>query len=192
MFLSQRRKEHHEQDIRTSQGFAELYETHLDFVYSLSYYYLKDKSESEDITSKIFVSLWERREELYQDTWERDSWKRYLARAVKLSVLKHIRNKKRAEAYLLTTAKASEVDHSTQDQLSFGELKGQVQLLVEELPPKCKQVFQLSREKGLSNKEIAQYLSITDHAVKKHIAKALSYLRERLTDYTIPKRATGT
>ncbi|MEM6831026.1 MAG: sigma-70 family RNA polymerase sigma factor [Bacteroidota bacterium] len=96
------------------------------------------------------------------------------------------------ETYLSTTTQDSYIDRSTEDELSLSELKDQVQLLVDELPPKCKQVFQLSREKGLSNKEIAQYLSITRYAVKNHIARALSYLRERLTDYTIPKRATGT
>ncbi|MEM0942290.1 MAG: sigma factor-like helix-turn-helix DNA-binding protein [Bacteroidota bacterium] len=63
--------------------------------------------------------------------------------------------------------------------------------LINQLPPKCEEVFRMSREKGLTNKEIASAVSILDHAVKKHIAKALNYLREQLKDYQIPKRATG-
>ena len=180
-------------DIRTESGFSTLYENYVEYVYSVCHRYLGDEHLSEDITSKIFISLWERREVLHQETWKADSWRRYLAKAAKYKVYDYLRSQEQLDSYL--SEKARELhpaENTIEKELYFGELTEHVRLYVNQLPPRCKQVFQLSREKGLANKEIAHRLSISDNAVKKHIAKALSYLRENLTDYPVPKRSTGT
>ena len=53
---------------------------------------------------------------------------------------------------------------------------------IEKLPPKCRQIFSLSKKEGLSNIEIAEYLNITPKAVEKQITKAFNVLRNRLKD----------
>src|SRR5690606_38486000 len=53
---------------------------------------------------------------------------------------------------------------------------------IENLPPKCKQVFLLSKTEGLTNMEIAQYLNITTKSVEGHITKAFTTLRKVLDD----------
>jgi len=53
---------------------------------------------------------------------------------------------------------------------------------IQNLPPKCKEVFLLSREEGLTNIEIASYLNISVKSVEAHIHKGFSILRERLGD----------
>mgnify|MGYP001794912981 FL=1 len=80
--------------------------------------------------------------------------------------------------------------NSTLDEISYNELNKRVTLLVEQLPPKCKEVYQLSRGRGLNNKEIALQLAISHNTVKTHLAKALGHLREYLPEYDIPKRFT--
>ncbi|MEM0942254.1 MAG: RNA polymerase sigma-70 factor [Bacteroidota bacterium] len=190
MFLSKRKRK--QLDIRTEDGFTDLYKNHVDFVFLLCYRYLRDKSLSEDITSKIFASLWERRNELYEDSWQADSWKRYLTKAVKHKLYDHVRSQERVKNFESEAARTFQTsDNTTEKELFFGELAGQVNDIVTQLPPKCRQVFLLSRKQGLTNKEIAKNLAISDHAVKKHIAKALNYLRDNLSGYSVPKRATG-
>ena len=179
-------------DIRTKAGFTILYRTYVKFVFRTCYRYLGDVAASENITSEIFTSVWERREALHQDTWQVDSWERYLSKATKHKVYNHLRIKKQFEAYLSKALQDAPVfNRATEEDYHFGELANQFNSLVDQLPPKCQHVFRLSREKGLSNKAIAHHLSISDNAVKKHIAKALNHLRENLADYQPPKRTTG-
>jgi RNA polymerase sigma-70 factor (ECF subfamily) len=51
---------------------------------------------------------------------------------------------------------------------------------VNELPPRCREVFLLSRFDGLSNGEIAQRLGISRNMVEKHVIKAMVHCRRRL------------
>ncbi len=67
------------------------------------------------------------------------------------------------------------------------ELQKKVIDLIDELPPQCRNVFKMSREKGYTNKEIATELQISVRAVEFHITKALAFLRQHLEDeYTLP------
>lgn len=49
---------------------------------------------------------------------------------------------------------------------------------VAKLPPKCKQVFLLSKKEGLSNVEIADYLNLSLKTVEGHITKAYRLIKE--------------
>ncbi|MEM6845130.1 MAG: RNA polymerase sigma-70 factor [Bacteroidota bacterium] len=178
-------------DIQTKAGFTILYKTYVKFVFRTCYRYLGDVAASENITAEIFTSVWERRKTLHQDAWQVDSWERYLSQAAKHKIFNHIRIKKQSDAYVTKVLQDAPIfNHATEEDYQFEELANQIDTLVDQLPPKCQYVFRLSREKGLSNKEIAQHLSISDNAVKKHIAKALSHLRENLADYQLLKRTT--
>ncbi|HAT75662.1 MAG TPA: RNA polymerase sigma-70 factor, partial [Flavobacterium sp.] len=49
-------------------------------------------------------------------------------------------------------------------------------------PPKCKQTFILSRQDGLTNIEIAEFLNVSIKSVEAHITKAFSILRKTVGD----------
>jgi RNA polymerase sigma-70 factor (ECF subfamily) len=51
---------------------------------------------------------------------------------------------------------------------------------IDELPPKCRVVFLLSREHGLTMKEIAARLGISEKTVEKHILRAMTQCRQAL------------
>ena len=196
MFISKRKAQPIQFDVSTSAGFTVIYKSYLKYVYSICYRYLQDQIESEDITSKIFSSIWERRHTLDQESLQSEgAWKAYLAKAAKLKIYDHLRDQKRAEQHAAEAVRKQQmfddITYFTDNTLSHNELKERICVLVNQLPPKCREVFRMSREKGLTNKEIAVVLSISDHAVKKHIAKALNFLRDKLKDYQIPKRAIG-
>ncbi len=50
-------------------------------------------------------------------------------------------------------------------------------------PPRCREIFTLSRFKGISNKEIAESLKISKRTVELQISNALKALKKALSDY---------
>ena len=180
-------------DIRTRAGYTRLYETYAGFVFNICLDYLDDEVLSENLTADIFVSIWDRRELLYQSSIQRKmEWKYYLSRAAKNKAIDHIRSTVQAKKYNLSFLRDFPLYESTTDsQIDYEELSAQIATAIGKLPPKCQQIFRLSREEGLSNKEIASQLNISDNAVKRQITIALSKIRDYLPEYHIPKRASN-
>ena len=55
---------------------------------------------------------------------------------------------------------------------------------IQNLPPKCKQVFLLSKEDGLTNIEISDYLHLSKRTVETQISKAYSIIRKKIGSKT--------
>ena len=69
---------------------------------------------------------------------------------------------------------------SAEDSTIYEELRRQVNQILESLPPRCREVFVLSRLKGLRNREIADLMGISEQAVKNQISKALRVFRKEI------------
>ena len=65
----------------------------------------------------------------------------------------------------------------------YQELEGRIEEALQTLPEKCGEVFQLSRLKDLSYKEISEQLNISIKTVENHMGKALKMMRMELQDY---------
>jgi RNA polymerase sigma-70 factor (ECF subfamily) len=55
--------------------------------------------------------------------------------------------------------------------------------LVSKLPKRCRLTWQLSREEGLSQKEVAQRLQVSEKAVEANLARAAKSLRLSLKQF---------
>ena len=53
---------------------------------------------------------------------------------------------------------------------------------IQHLPPKCKEMFLLSKQEGLTNIGIAQYLKISMKAVERQMTRVFSIIREKIGD----------
>ena len=62
------------------------------------------------------------------------------------------------------------------------ELQEQINLVIGQLPERSREIFLMSRFKGLKNREIADKLQISTTAVEKHIAKALKSFSKHFKD----------
>jgi len=76
-------------------AFTEIYNRHWEKLLAIAYNHLKDKSAAEEILQEVFMSLWDRRYEVYLD-----SVAGYLATAVKFSIFKQISRKRRQQLLL--------------------------------------------------------------------------------------------
>ncbi len=131
----------------------------------------QDEDDAKEIVQDMFKSLWERRNQLSLEDPER-----YIFRSVKLKTMEFIRNKsirKRHHNLIISRSEIGYEDHHVQ----VNELHVKVKHVIDSLPRQCKNVFKMSREEGLTNKEIAKMLLISERAVEYHISRALSTLK---------------
>jgi RNA polymerase sigma factor (sigma-70 family) len=70
---------------------------------------------------------------------------------------------------------------SSEEMLASKQRLAKVLSAVEDLPPRCRRVFELHKFKGLSHAEVADALGISRSAVEKHVSAALKALVRRLT-----------
>lgn len=149
-------------------------------VYAVCYNNVREAEPAKGMVQEIFKSLWERREELEIKT----SIERYLMRSAKFKVFEYLRNTQSRKEHLEQALSGyCNATHCTENEVMFNSLKTKVDYLVDTLPCQCRNVYKMSREQGLSNKEIASSLLISERAVEYHITRALSTLRANLKEY---------
>ncbi len=164
----------------TREWFEQVYKRSVRKLCIICYNVVRDRDTATEIVHNVFLSLWERRETL---TIEGEA-ERYLVRAVKLASLEYLRTRMLHERHLSGIASRLHHDvNTTEEQVAFDELRERIYFLTSGLSPQSREVFILSREKGLSNKAIAASLNISDKTVEAHLSKALKYLKEHLADY---------
>src|SRR5690554_290040 len=131
---------------------------------------LKDKGACEDIIQDIFIKVWDRRNEIEIKT----SLKAYLFASMRYEVFRQIKLGN-ARVDIFECLDQVFKDSSPYEDLVHKELLAKVDLVVESLPDKCREVYRLSREEQLSHKEISEKLNISPKTVETHITKALKH-----------------
>lgn len=150
--------------------------------------YTNDTNEAEDIVQDVFLKLWERRELL-----DNISLASFLFMMVRNSCLNHLKHRQIADSVQqripdTETAErlyAADFVPDPSSLLIQKELSDSIDQIMEELPPKCKEAFVLSRLNGLKNREIAEHMAITEKVVEKHITRALKRFRDGLRRYAL-------
>ncbi len=78
---------------------------------------------------------------------------------------------------------ANKSESSIEAYFAESELRQAIQACMIKLPPRCREIFELSRLSGLSNQEISEKLSISKRTVELQISNSLKVLRTELTDF---------
>jgi len=160
-------------------AFTEIYNRYWQKLFVLAANRINNLEEAEEIVQDIFTSLWRKRGTL-NITSELSS---YLAVSVKYRVIRAMDRYYKMQNYIDAALAQDQLDDSTQQLLSFHELQEELEKYVQQLPDRCKLVFQLSREEGYSQKQIAQELEISEKTVEAHLGKAFKILRSKLTGF---------
>lgn len=159
------------------EALTKIYNKYWEVMYMAAYNLVKDQSVCEDIVQEVFISLWQRREKLAIKT----SLKSYLYTSTVYKVYDHFnKNKKMVKDELFDDFENKIETSNPETKLMHQELISYLDSVIDTLPDKCKEVYKLSRENMLSNKEIAEQLNISQRTVEGHISKALKILKESL------------
>ena len=141
------------------------------YAFSLS----RDHEKAEDMVQNVFLRTWEQRAQLKPGF----SIKKFLYRSVYNEFIDQYR--KNQAVRLLEKKYADALDSLIEeDENALFKLIAAVKNEIENLPDKCKQIFQLSKKEGLTNSEIAQYLGVSIKTVEAQITKAFTQIRKRI------------
>lgn len=159
-------------------AYNEIYHRYFYLLYTHAYKKLRDEEQAKDIIQDVFTTLWFNREDNLPTSYLAG----YLFTAVRNKIFdlfaheqvktKHLDSLK---AYLSTHSTAP-TDHGVRE----NELKAYIEKEIQALPPKMRQIFEMSRKEHLSYKEIAEELNVSENNVSKQVNNALRVLRTKL------------
>jgi RNA polymerase sigma-70 factor (family 1) len=159
-------------------ALSELYQRYWDKMLSVACHRLDDPEGAEEVVQDVFFGLWKRRETL--DI--KFALSTYLAVAVKYRIInlmdKQYRLRRKREGQMIA---AEDSTPSVDEYIFEKELWERIEATIKRLPGKCQIVFRMSREEGLTNKQIAGQLNISEKTVEGHITTALKDLRSNLS-----------
>ena len=141
---------------------------------------VSDESIAEDIVQELFVTLWLKCEQIQITS----SLKNYLFTSVKNRSLDYLKREQRKSQKLNHFVEETELPENLSS-LWFAEAELQpiVEKSLKKLPPRCREIFKLSRFEGLKNQEIADKLGLSKRTVELQVSNALKQLRIDLKDY---------
>ncbi|HEY9047520.1 MAG TPA: RNA polymerase sigma-70 factor [Ohtaekwangia sp.] len=162
-------------------AFEEIYDRYWHKLYSAAYKRIQSRETAEEFVQDIFTSLWVNREIIHIK-----SLSAYLFTAVKYKVINHLHHETIRKQYLHRQLQVlSEADNSTEELVLVNDLHISVERQISKLPPKCQEVFKLSRQENLTMKQIAAQLGISEKTVEHQLGKALRVLKMNLKQFTI-------
>lgn len=160
-------------------AFEEIYERFNGLLFIYACKLITDKEDARDVVQEIFVYLWSN-----PNIKIKSQLSAYLYTAVRYKVFDWIDKNKSKSNYLLSLENFADQGVSiTDDYIREKEFASIIEKEVSLLPPKMRQIFEMSRQQHLSQKEIAEILHLSDKTVKKQMSNALKVLRLKLTSF---------
>lgn len=160
-------------------AFTEIYDRYWSLMYAHAYKMIREREEAKDLIQELFSSLWLKGEGLKEDT----NLPGYLYTGARNRVFNLMDKHRVRHDYFNAIAKfASEESSATLEALDERDLINAVEREIALLPPKMREIFELSRKQNLSHKEIAEQLGLSEQTVKKQVQNALKVLKPRLKD----------
>jgi RNA polymerase sigma-70 factor (ECF subfamily) len=159
-----------------SRAYSHLVETYHHRLCTYAFELIGENDLSEDIVQNVFIKIWKYRKKLKDEI----DLKNYLYKSVYNGFVDHYR--KIRPVFSLEKVHIDTLGVFVQED-SESSLERVILLVkkeIDNLPPKCKQAFILSKQEGLTNIEIAEYLNISTKSVEGHITKAFTILRKTL------------
>lgn len=164
-------------------SFRVLFEQFYPKLMSLARRYV-DEDTAKDIVQEVFVSYWEKKDEL-----QIEKIHSFLYKWVQNKCLDHIKRQtvieEHASRVRIAEARLEYIENTTDNNEALNHILAKdlwelVDRSIDKLPPKCKVAFRLSFFSEMTYKEIGDALDISPRTVEKHVQKAISFLRTKL------------
>lgn len=162
-------------------AFCELYATYKNRLIYFAMRFLKSREYAEDVFQDAFTVVWQSRRFINSDA----SFSSYLYTIMRNRILNQLRNaaneEKLKESIL---SQALDYTEDTKREVMLNDLKSLISHALQQLTPRQREIFEMSREAQLSHKEIADKLGISINTVQEHISTSLKLIRTYLIKYS--------
>jgi len=163
-------------------AFDSIYHMYSNKLYRFALGLLKDPNSAGEIVQEVFVTLWEKRNQVNPAF----NFENYIFTIASNSIKKFFRKKSienKFKDYLHKNP--PKVIENIDDSIIYNELLELANKTIEKLPPKRKLVYKLSRQEGISIKKIASRKNISTRTAENHLGKALKFLKEELASISL-------
>lgn len=161
------------------RAYTAIYTRYHSLLYLYVYKKLQDKQEAQDVVQEVLIHIWKNRVSLPSTI----SLPAYLYTAVRNKAFDIFAHRKVKDKYIASLQAFIPTYSGTDYLLRENEIRSIIQREIDALPPRMKQIFELSRKNRLTNKEIAALLSLSSHTVDTQIKRALKILKKKLGPY---------
>lgn len=159
------------------QVYLQYYDRLCRYVFSLA----NNQEQAEDIVQETLLGVWEKRAQLNIKT----SLSAYLYQVTRNKYIDLLRKKSHQNDYLAQLHLEAIMVIENEEAHIRAERLAALHKAINELPPKRKEIFVLSKMQNLKYREIAEQLNISERTVESQIRKAFIFLREKLL-VTVP------
>ena len=158
-------------------AFAEIYNRYKFILHNHAWNKTRNTAEAQDALQEVFSALWAKRETINIGT----NLSGYLYSAVRNHILNNMAHKEVQSKYVssiqqFSNNNATLTDHRVRENL----FKALIEKEIAALPPRMREVFELSRKQHLSHKQIAEIMGTSEQTVKKQMTNVLKVLRTKL------------
>jgi RNA polymerase sigma-70 factor (family 1) len=161
-------------------AFAKIFSRYYPRVYNIGYDFFHSKELAKEVAQEVFIKVWERRVS-FADVKTLEAFIYTMTKNTALNLMKS-RSRELLNAYKFAITRDS-IENSTEKIVLNNECEILVNAAVEKLPAGQKRVYELSRVDGLSHREIAELLNVSDSTVNNLLNSALTKLRKNLKPY---------
>jgi RNA polymerase sigma-70 factor (ECF subfamily) len=158
-------------------AFKSLYKRYSKKIYFFSLKYLGNNVEAEELVQSVFINVWENRESLDATIFV----KNYIYKAAINYIYNYLKKKAIRARFIETEInKGEKLSNLTYEDIFFHDLERSINSIVKTLPSQQQKIFLLSRSEGLTHKEIAGKLDISERTVENQMYRALKKIKSIL------------
>ncbi|MDR0575143.1 MAG: RNA polymerase sigma-70 factor [Tannerella sp.] len=164
-------------------SFKKLYDAYYVYLKTVAFYYINDEDASCEVVNDVFLQVWNKRGSLVFPI------KSYLFKTVQNCSIDYLRARQSLRRALESHREQFILSYqenyirATPQPLEYVELRQaeeEIKKAIDQLPPRCREIFTIYFYEGKSAEEIAECMDITISTVRVQLKNAFDRLRELL------------
>lgn len=162
--------------MKDPKSFEAVYREYFPGLMSFAAWLTGNQADAQEIVQDVFMKIWMKGSVSSADP----RIKSYLYTAVKNKAMNVIRDRRKFLDPIEDEAAFLDYRMNAQELLEYNSLQQQVNFAIGKLPERCRMVFLLKRKEGLSHKEIAALMEISEKTVENQMTKAMRMIKDFL------------
>ena len=152
-------------------AYKELFTSLYSYLFHFARTLLKAKEPAEEVVSDVFIKVWEHRSNLDKIS----NLKVYLYISTRNCAYNYLEKQRRTVTHPIAEYPEDlpSIYFDPEQLMITADMLAMIQQAINQLPPKCKMIFKLTKEDGLKYQEVAEILNLSVKTVENQLAIAL-------------------